>query len=81
MGRRGRRHQQLLGTLTKREGTGTWKKKQYIAPLENLLWKKACCKTDYIMSGVCVGLYINIMWSFPRVTNDGDKVGLQNVGH
>lgn len=27
MGRRGRRHQHLLGTLRKGEGTGTWKKK------------------------------------------------------
>jgi len=33
MGRQGRRHQQLLGTLRKRQGTGTWKKKHFITVL------------------------------------------------
>jgi len=30
---------------------------------------------------VFIGLYVNIIWPFPRVTGDGDKAGLQNVGH
>jgi len=38
--RRGERHKQLLDTFRKREGTGNWKRKQYIALFVQLVLEK-----------------------------------------
>jgi len=84
MGRRGRRHQQLLGTLRKREGM----EKRYIALLGEFTLEEGLLQ-DRLLNEWCVcvcvcvyiGLCINNIRPFPRVTGDGDKVGLQNVGH
>jgi len=57
-GKARKRHQQLLGTLRKRQSTATWKKKHYSTLLGEL--EKACCKTNYIMSGECVCVFIGL---------------------
>ena len=39
-GREGRRRKQLLNYLKNIENTGNWKRKRYIASMENSLWKR-----------------------------------------